>query len=141
MGNWQNLYKDIIKRKLCCMCGTCVGICPTNTISICNEKFIFESDKCISCSRCVDSCPGKSFDYKNTIKLFSIKRQTKFHLYLGLIFQYIKDIQQTLAIRGFGSSGGMASAVACYLLKQGIVDGVIGIITEKMITPRLSQLY
>ncbi|HBR02764.1 MAG TPA: hypothetical protein DD738_09140, partial [Ruminiclostridium sp.] len=34
--------------------------------------------------------------------------------------------------RELGSSGGLASAVACYLLKQGVVDGVIGIISERL---------
>lgn len=131
MGNWQNLYKDIIKRKLCCMCGTCVGICPTNTISICNEKFIFESDKCISCSRCVDSCPGKSFDYKKYNQTLFNKKTDEISPILGSYISIYKGYSTDISIRGFGSSGGMASAVACYLLKQGIVDGVIGIITEK----------
>ncbi|NLN41876.1 MAG: 4Fe-4S dicluster domain-containing protein, partial [Clostridiales bacterium] len=131
MNDWKCLKDDIIEKKLCCFCGTCVGVCPTDTIAINNEKFAFFSDKCISCGHCVASCPGKSFDYKKYTQSIFNKQFKDISHFIGSYLAIYKGYSTDSKTREMGSSGGLATAIACYLLKQGTVDGVIGIISEE----------
>ena len=128
MNDWQSLKEDIIEKKLCCLCGTCVGVCPTNTITIHGDKFEFQSKKCVSCGSCVASCPGKCFDYikynKNIYKKQIGDISPVLGSYLTIYKGYSTDSKNEIL------PGGIATAIACYLLKHGVIDGVIGIIPD-----------
>ena len=46
-----------INTQLCELCGTCVGVCAVDALTIgCNELFV-NSDKCINCFACIYVCP------------------------------------------------------------------------------------
>ncbi|MBI3795263.1 MAG: DUF362 domain-containing protein [Nitrospinae bacterium] len=44
-------------RDKCTLCNKCVNICPTEVISVKNERLKFDYDKCIRCYCCVEVCP------------------------------------------------------------------------------------
>lgn len=69
--------------QVCNRCGKCVEVCPTNAISIIDNKVITNKELCIWCCACVKSCPmyARYFDNKpiNAIreKLFSACSERK----------------------------------------------------------------
>lgn len=49
-----------IDKYACIGCGTCLGICPTESIHEVEESgcFTIEADSCIGCGVCADCCPS-----------------------------------------------------------------------------------
>lgn len=50
----QAVERQIRKFQVCVLCGACVGICPTNAISL-NPHFRISEDKCSHCGRCLST--------------------------------------------------------------------------------------
>ena len=44
----------------CTGCETCVSECPSEAISMIDEKAEVDSDACIDCGVCVDACPEEA---------------------------------------------------------------------------------
>lgn len=120
------------KRDLCTECGTCFGVCPKDNILVQTDEigqFRFkakEPKKCILCSICYDVCPGfeVDFDRLNT-EVFSAPVD------LDLPFSVIGHFTNTYIghatddqTRSQAASGGITSALLCYALETGKIDGV-----------------
>ncbi len=45
-----------VNKQKCNGCGQCVDVCPTEAISIIDDKAKIEPDECISCETCLDEC-------------------------------------------------------------------------------------
>lgn len=43
--------------RLCCYCGGCVGVCPTDAIRLEETKINIDSKKCTECRICERFCP------------------------------------------------------------------------------------
>ncbi|RLG59060.1 MAG: 4Fe-4S ferredoxin [Candidatus Hydrothermarchaeota archaeon] len=44
--------------KACCYCGTCVAVCPSNALELCDcEVVVFNEKSCIKCRACEKACP------------------------------------------------------------------------------------
>ena len=41
----------------CNGCGTCIEACPTEALSLADEKIVVDADTCIDCGVCIDECP------------------------------------------------------------------------------------
>jgi ferredoxin len=41
----------------CLYCGACVGVCPTQALTLKDTKIVVDETKCISCGACVKICP------------------------------------------------------------------------------------
>ncbi len=41
----------------CTGCETCVSECPSEAISMVNEKAVVDPESCIDCGVCIDACP------------------------------------------------------------------------------------
>ena len=41
----------------CTGCETCVPECPSEAISMADEKAVIDADECVDCGVCVDACP------------------------------------------------------------------------------------
>ena len=44
----------------CTGCETCVSECPSEAISMADEKAVVDPDTCIDCGVCVDACPEEA---------------------------------------------------------------------------------
>lgn len=125
MNGFDILKNTVIDKNLCCFCGTCIGMCPTNYIGYENEVIIKAGNNCIDCHRCIKSCPGKDFDFKYyNAKLFS-QLPESIHGYYCDIYKGYTGLKEV-------SSGGFATTIALYLLKEKYIDGVIGVIQQNL---------
>ncbi len=104
--------KRPLQKELCCGCGACEDICPTEAIHMVRDREGFEYPKvngsrCVDCGRCKAVCP-----IQNDIQLPRGER-----LYLGV--QAKRE-----EIRYASSSGGFFSVLAEYVLRlHGVVYG------------------
>lgn len=56
----QPLNKDVIRvEEKCTHCGLCVGICPTDALTVdqISRKVIFDDSQCMACELCIKACP------------------------------------------------------------------------------------
>jgi len=49
-----------VDKEKCTGCETCVEECPSDAISMANDKAVVDPDTCIDCGVCVDSCPAEA---------------------------------------------------------------------------------
>lgn len=47
----------VVDVEKCTGCGDCVESCPTEAITLKNEKAVVNEDECSECAACVDVCP------------------------------------------------------------------------------------
>ena len=64
MSNWNDLKKEIIDKNLCCLCGTCMGVCPTGTIDFSEGKIDNVKNKCVECGKCLKACNYRLYSDK-----------------------------------------------------------------------------
>lgn len=49
-----------IDKDKCTGCGTCVEVCPTDALSLVDEKAVCDPDLCIDCYICIPECPEEA---------------------------------------------------------------------------------
>ena len=49
-----------VDREKCTGCESCVEECPSEAISIVDEKAVIDTDACVECGVCVDACPEEA---------------------------------------------------------------------------------
>lgn len=49
--------KIIIDHATCDFCGTCVAVCPTDSVNLEESHVWVEDESCIRCLNCVHICP------------------------------------------------------------------------------------
>lgn len=106
--------EEVYSSNLCCSCGVCEGICPQNAIRLIVDKYgfykpIINKKKCINCGMCQEYCPGSQYINKN---------ESITEVYSGYGHSNNKNLRKN------SSSGGIATELLCYLLRNGIVDYV-----------------
>lgn len=130
MKGFQELKEEVIEKDLCTRCGTCIGICPVDTLAYIGEKVADKDGKCIQCGMCSAVCPGKEFPMDEwSKKLFDKDYQASalFGSYLGIWNAYALDDE----IRNIGSSGGVITQILIDLLKRHVVEGVVSVREKK----------
>lgn len=123
-NHFDKLRNEVIDQGLCTKCGTCMGVCPTKCIIMEDGGIRKGAGKCIDCGRCMESCPGKFFDYHKYNKEIYGKEYkatgilgTYRNIYVG------HSVSET--VRRKAASGGIVTEIAAYLIKNGLVDGVV----------------
>jgi len=120
------LKKEVIDTELCTKCGTCIGICPTNSFQFRDGKLEVLEDKCVDCGLCVKVCPGKYFDYKAMNQnLYGSDYDSSSRL--GTYKSIYAGYSMSDTTRNAAASGGIITEISKYLLKNKMVDGVITI--------------
>lgn len=127
MSDWKELKEQVIDRELCCLCGTCIGMCPAGTLAYTDGRIENTKDRCIRCGRCVASCPGAGFDYPRANEELFGADESKIDQDIGYYRKILKGYATEPEIRAGASSGGIATALGCYMLQRGEVDYVIGV--------------
>lgn len=46
-----------IGKEECIGCGACAGVCPVNSISEADGKYVIDESTCIDCGACAGVCP------------------------------------------------------------------------------------
>jgi len=49
-----------IDKEKCTGCESCVEECPSEAITMVNEKAQIDADACVDCGVCVDACPSEA---------------------------------------------------------------------------------
>jgi len=52
----------VVYKKKCTGCGECAKVCPTQAISIIENKSVIDGAKCIGCASCIAACPFMAID-------------------------------------------------------------------------------
>ena len=50
----------IVKLEKCDGCGSCVEVCPTESITVIAGKAHVDPEDCIDCEACIDACPHEA---------------------------------------------------------------------------------
>lgn len=49
-----------VDKEKCTGCETCVDDCPSEAISMAEEKAVIDAEACVDCGVCVDTCPTEA---------------------------------------------------------------------------------
>jgi len=112
-------------KELCSRSGTCIGVCPTNALSV-GKDFYPELDpeKCIECGLCAKTCPGGQVNYTDLTEI-TFGHRTPAEKFDGHVQRtYVGHAGDEL-IHERGAGGGVVTALLWGLLNRGVVDGCI----------------
>ena len=115
--------------RLCHGCGICEAVCPQDAIEMVYDRRhrnyvpIVNHKRCKECGLCLDICPGKEVNFAEISKRFlgGVKYDILSGHYIRNYFAWAADDD----IRWRAASGGIATALAKFLLTSGQVDKVI----------------
>jgi coenzyme F420 hydrogenase subunit beta len=117
----------VIERGLCCGCGTCVGVCPTEAIKMEMSRGLFvpeiDKAKCTECQLCVKSCPGHEVDFK-ALRTRIFGREPKYNSIGNCLNCYVGYSTDDL-IRFDSSSGGIVTQLLMFALENHLIDGAL----------------
>ncbi len=113
-------------RDLCTRCGTCVGVCPVDALSLEPETFfpVLDEDRCTGCGLCGQTCPGGRVPYGDlTEKVFGHREPSPG--FDGHVREAFVGYAGDPALREGGAGGGVITAILADLLRRGEVDGCL----------------
>jgi coenzyme F420 hydrogenase subunit beta len=112
-------------RDLCTRCGTCVGACPVEALSV-GPDFFPEVDEniCTRCGLCKETCPGGHVNYADITELTFGHRNDNV-LFDGHVRTVYFGHANDERIRAGGAGGGVITALLWDLLNRKVVDGCI----------------
>lgn len=116
---------------LCCSCGFCADICPTDAIKITEKKHLFtpsvDDSKCVKCGLCYDLCAGKGNEWFKKCSVISErqKNQTEYTEDLGFHSRCFVAHSSNEDLRFHCASGGVVTTLLLYMLRTKQIDGAI----------------
>ena len=126
MKGFEDLKKEVIDTELCTRCGTCIGVCPVQTLAYQGDAVVDAQNQCIKCGRCLAVCPGKDYRMDNWAEKIFQKPYDAKNL-LG-IYQSIWNVySKQEKIRKEGASGGVVTQLLIDLLKENIIEGAVAL--------------
>ena len=112
-------------KALCTRSGTCIGVCPTNALSLDENRYPkLNPNLCIDCGLCYKVCPGRDVSYKVLSEL-TFGQQNGYAGFDGHVENTYVGYATNSYFRKGGAGGGVITALAWHLLKSGQVDGCI----------------
>lgn len=130
MKGFEKLSQEVIEQDLCTGCGTCIGVCPTSTLSWKNEKVQNDKNKCIECGKCVVACPGKKFSmlqFSKELYKTEYAKDSLFGNYETIWNAYSGDE----TIRQVGASGGVVTQLLVDMLSRKMIDGAVVVMNKR----------
>ncbi len=123
---------QIIEGGLCHRCGSCVGICPTDTLATDSSGYptVKNLSACTDCDLCVKVCPGDEFDFKAL-------HQEKYGVGADLSFTHGHFLESFIGystdpyLRERSTSGGVVTAVLIHMLETKAIDGAVVITSDE----------
>lgn len=126
MEGFEELKSKVLDRGLCTGCGTCIGICPVNTLAYMDGRIMDAKRRCIKCGMCNSVCPGREFSMDEwSSKLFQKRYDTGslFGSYRAIYNISPKDNE----IRISGASGGVVTQILIDLLESHKIKGAVAV--------------
>ncbi len=122
MKGFEDLKKEVINTDLCTRCGTCIGICPVQTLAYQGNRIVDAGKQCVKCGKCSTVCPGKEFSMNQwTERLFQKSYDVK--KLLGTYKVIWNAYSKSDEIRNSGASGGVITQLLIDLLKENMIEG------------------
>ena len=122
---WKNVV-SVGESGLCCMCGTCEGVCPNEAVTLrwhppsgCLRPVV-EDAACSSCGLCLECCPGLGFDYSAWRSAAGGSAQVSPHI--GAWLGVWRGHAANDSLRMTGSSGGVVTALMRHALQTGMAS-------------------
>ncbi|MFY9114347.1 MAG: coenzyme F420 hydrogenase/dehydrogenase beta subunit N-terminal domain-containing protein, partial [Dethiobacteria bacterium] len=117
----QNI-KHIVDHALCTACGACAALCPTHAIGMAQNAAgylcaVIDDHQCQNCGICDHVCPSNGRE-----KLPMVKGSDIFH---GKCLEGYMGYAADENIRQESQSGGVVTALLCYLLEKNIIGGAV----------------
>lgn len=127
MEGFQRLRMDIIYKGLCTGCGTCIGVCPRNSLHFDYdlEEPVLSGSCHHKCDLCLRVCPGKDIPKPEFDKMLFNRHRDPSNEQAGIVSQHLRGQSTDSSIRLAGASGGCGSALLIYALEEGLVDAVV----------------
>ncbi|GAB4316151.1 MAG: hypothetical protein Kow0069_18260 [Promethearchaeota archaeon] len=114
--SFAKLLREVVRAGLCVQCTACVSVCPVLEWDAVNNrpKINPKLGKCTACGVCYHQCPRAISTPEAMIGKYE-------KAYLAKAGPACPDVK--------GQDGGVVTALLCYLLDQGVVDGAV--VTKK----------
>ena len=129
----DNVVRKVVQKEICCSCGVCAGLCPTDALSMEIQGNgdlapCLDAARCAdNCHLCLDICPFSVGVYnpreRNT-QLFSVQSDAKCNEDIGWNMNSIVGFRCDETLRKASASGGLAMWCLETLLGEGIVTRV-----------------
>ena len=120
---------QVVKDGLCTGCGTCIALCPNESIKLTiNEKkgiYVPElnEEKCNNCGICYEVFPGHEVDF-NQLNLEIFGKEPEDVLIGNYLNCYVGH-STNYNIRYNSASGGLVTALLIFALEEGVIDGAL----------------
>jgi len=126
--NNKTVKSNTLKYNLCINCGICSVVCPNNAIKMVKDKFQelkpeIDTSKCNNCGLCKEYCiHTKEKFISNSKQICEYQDAVGYGLQNASYYvAWSKDIEQ----RQKSCSGGAVTELACYLMENKVIDGVM----------------
>ncbi len=127
-------------KTLCTRCGTCVGVCPTQAISLDESLYpTIDESLCTECKLCKETCPGGTLSFQDLTEI-TFGHRNDDQSFDGIVRDTHVAYASDSHIRGEGAGGGIVTALLADLLERGVVDGCI-VTRMKPDTPWKAEPY
>lgn len=133
LGDFLNVFSEVVKNNRCIGCGVCVGICPTKNLKIDFNDFgcyeIFDSKNCLEkCNLCLKICPFYKKDLdEDRLNLEIFKDLPNFIDEFGKFSKTYEFSKLDLQERLKSASGGAGSFLLNKFVELNLVDKIIAI--------------
>ena len=114
---------------LCLGCGTCESVCPVQAIVIKLDTVrgiylpLVDQRRCTGCGLCLEICPGLGVNIEDLSNRF-LDGQVSEKM-LGTFDSCYVGHATSKEIRYNSSSGGIVTALLCYAIENGMIDGAL----------------
>ncbi len=115
------LQKEVLERRLCTVCGACVGYCPY--IKTFGEQVAVIHDCRICDGVCYRLCPRGFTDYEGLRQ--SVFGAEDFDPVLGTHTSLYFARAESEKIRAQGQYGGVVTALSLFAMQQGLIDSAL----------------
>ncbi|AEH39257.1 Coenzyme F420 hydrogenase/dehydrogenase, beta subunit C-terminal domain [Halopiger xanaduensis] len=118
---FTELDQAVIQEDRCIQCGSCIAVCPVDTIGTDEDGLPTLTKMCIGCSRCWDFCPRGGLRYERQWKITGGEDNVK-----GAgdpIDEHSAKVQDNW--RENAQDGGVVTAMLIRLLEEGKIDGAV----------------
>jgi len=113
-------------RRLCARCGTCIGVCPADALSVDPETFFpaLDEQRCTRCGLCAKTCPGGRVSFADLTEL-TFGHRDPAPDFDGHVRAAGVGHAGDERLRAGGAGGGVITALLDDQLRRGAVDGCV----------------